>query len=161
MNLNQRQQNSQQSSWPLIENSTHIEYNEAVLLHLRVLLMLKKIQKSLIIAMSVVASSASFSEPLSCPNSIEFDQHFQLPPTGYDAKTHQIKQMIVSTNSHNKNWLLFLNPLRTSPDDDTNNQINEALEQLNPVSATAYSKNLGRNQSNLQYCIYHLHICFH
>ena len=116
--------------------------------------MLKKIQKSLIIAMSVVASSASFSEPLSCPNSIEFDQHFQLPPTGYDAKTHQIKQMIVSTNSHNKNWLLFLNPLKTSPDDDANNQVNEALEQLNPVSATAYSKNLGRDQSNLQYCIY-------
>lgn len=116
--------------------------------------MLKINQRSAIIAMSVVASSASFSEPLPCPNSIEFDQHFQLPPVGYDPKTHQIKQMIVSTNSHNKNWVLFLNPLKTSPDDDAVNQINEALEQLNPVSATAYSKNLGCNQGNLQYCIY-------
>ncbi len=113
-----------------------------------------KIQKSLIIAMSVLASSASFSEPLSCPNSIEFDQHLQLPPTGYDAKNHLVEQIIVSANSHNQNWLLFLNPLKTSPDDDTNTQITEALEQLNPVSATAYSKNLGSNESNLQYCLY-------
>jgi len=116
--------------------------------------MLKKTQKSLLIAISVLASSATFSEPLPCPNSIEFDQHLQLPPTGYDAKNHLVKQIIVSTNSHNKNWLLFLNPLKTSPDDDTKTQITEALEQLNPVSATAYSKNLGSNQSNIQYCVY-------
>ena len=113
-----------------------------------------KIQKSLIIAMSVLASSASFSEPLSCPNSIEFDQHLQLPPTGYDAKNHLVEQIIVSANSHNQNWLLFLNPLKTSPDEETNTQITETLEQLNPVSATAYSKNLGSNESNLQYCLY-------
>ena len=113
-----------------------------------------KIQKSLIIAMSVLASSASFSEPLPCPNSIEFDQHLQLPPTGYDAKNHLVKQIIVSANSHNQNWLLFLNPLKTSPDEETNTQITETLEQLNPVSATAYSKNLGSNESNLQYCLY-------
>lgn len=116
--------------------------------------MLKKNQNRLILSMSILVSIAAFAEALPCPNSIEFDQHLQLPPTGYDAKNHLVKQIIVSANSHNQNWLLFLNPLKTSPDDDTNTQITEALEQLNPVSATAYSKNLGSNQSSLQYCLY-------
>ena len=101
--------------------------------------------------LATLFSASSFA--LTCPNPNDFVLHSQLPPTGYDSKTHQIKQITLSVNKE-LNWALIMHPVKSSLEQKDEQLVANTVAQLVPVSETSYEMSIIPGTQTINYCIY-------